>query len=66
LESQRKSVEEAASSMVKRFGFRAIEQVDQRISELKQHEEADAVRVWQDIRKVVEDILKNDDGGIPH
>ena len=56
-------ISEAAREMFERYGQKALEQVDQRIRELKDHQENDAVLLWQEIRSVVKCLLIKDKNG---
>ena len=42
--------------MIQRFGDAALDQIDLRIRELHQHSEKNAVALWQDVRKAVQDL----------
>lgn len=52
---------EAAQQMIERFGSDAIGQINQRISELEELREADAVRFWRDVMTIVKAILQTND-----
>jgi hypothetical protein len=52
--------------MVDRYGFDALGEVDKRIMELEAERQGDAVELWREIRKVVEDLLGSPDGGVRH
>ena len=57
-------IREAAREMFERYGQRALEQVDQRIRELKDHDENEAVLLWQEIRTAVKfSLIKEKKGG---
>ena len=62
----RKSVEEAARTMIERFGFQAVDQTDQRILELQALDESDAVTLWHEIRLCVVEMLGVDASGSTH
>jgi len=60
---RQEKVHEAARSMIERYGQTALQQVDQRICELQEHDEAEAVLLWQEIRTVVKQTLDNKENG---
>jgi len=63
---RQKSVEEAADTIVRRFGGAAQQQVAQRIRELEQCGEKEAVLLWREIELVVKAMLGGNDNGKLH
>ena len=59
-------IHKAACSMIERYGPTALQQVEQRIRELAEHGEHDAVTLWRDIRTVVKHLLDNSKNGKSH
>ncbi|MCB1433846.1 MAG: hypothetical protein KDK75_15555 [Alphaproteobacteria bacterium] len=49
---------EAAHEMIERFGPDTLSQIDQRIAELEELGEMDAVRFWRDVQATVAVILQ--------
>lgn len=63
---RQKSAEEAAGIIVRRFGGAAQQQVAQRIHELEQCGEEEAVLLWREIELVVKAMLGGNDSGKLH
>ena len=61
-----KSVEEAASIIVRRFGSTAQQQVAQRIQELEQCGEEEAVQLWREIELAVKFMTGGNQSGELH
>ena len=53
---------EAAQQMIERFGSDAIGQINQRISELEELREVDAVQFWRDVLCAVTVMLQTSEG----
>ena len=54
---RQQKVSEAAVSMIERYGRTALQQVDQRIGELREHGEDETVLLWREIRSAVQCLL---------
>ncbi len=54
---RQQKVREAAVSMIERYGRTALQQVDQRIGELREHGEDETVLLWREIRGAVKCLL---------
>lgn len=60
---RQQNIREAARSMIERYGKSALKQVDQRIRELRNCQEDEAVLLWQEIRTSIKYSLKNKENG---
>ena len=60
---RQQKVREAVRSIIERYGDTALQQVDQRISELQEHGEEEAVVLWQEIRTAVKHSLADKNNG---
>ena len=59
-------IREAARSMIERYGRAALQQVDQRIGELREHGEEETLRLWRDVRTQVSSMLDARNDGKTH
>jgi hypothetical protein len=66
MERLQQNVRDAAVSMIERYGRSALQQVDQRIHELRELREDEAVLLWQEIRIAVENLLSDHKNGKSH
>lgn len=48
----------AAQNMIDRYGDDAVRHVDLRIEELRQHNKPEAEKLWQEIRRAVQELLE--------
>lgn len=61
MRARRESVDKAARTMIRRYGQRAGQEVDQRIRELHEYGNPDAVSLWLEIRARVAELLESDE-----
>jgi len=47
-------IQNAASNMIERYGDNTLQEIDLRILELESRNQPEAVRLWHEIRKIVE------------
>ena len=57
LRRRQQKVREAAVSMIERYGQTALQQIDQRIGELRKHGADETVLLWREIRGAVKCLL---------
>lgn len=63
MRGRREIVDEAARKMIRRFGQRAADEIDQRIRELHQHGFPEEVVLWLEVRARVVQLLQSDEDG---
>ena len=64
--SEDREIWNSAQEMIERYGQDALSQINKRIQELEQLDEADALSVWRQIRKAAETMLKKNGAESKH
>jgi cytidylate kinase len=62
--TQEAEIRKAARHMISRYGDSALQEIDQRIRELRERGEKDAARTWVEIRQAVRAYLLKGSQGL--
>ena len=61
-----KEIQTAAKNMIDRYGDNALREVDLRVLELESRNQQEALRLWREIRRIVELLVVPSTGNTKH